>query len=307
MNENSDLKTPMANGEILSEGVCSTVGDYLEMTKPRLTFLVLLTTLVGYCMGSRNELNALRLLHTILGTACVAGGAAALNQFLERNLDARMKRTEDRPIPAGRVRPQEGLIYGIFLGAAGMIWLFVLVNPFSSLLSAISFGSYVLVYTPLKTRTPLCTLVGAVPGAIPPMIGWVAATGGLEAGAWSLFALLFFWQMPHFYALSHMYQEDYARGGYPMLSVCGPSGDRTAREIRFYTAGLIPISLLPVLLGMNGWIYLVGASGVSLGFAVCGWKAARLRNIESSRRLFFASIFYLPLLLTLMVATKRSL
>ncbi len=310
MNEDSNLKPPTGTGTALSGARLVTsagMWDYWEMTKPRLTFLVLVTTFVGYCVGSQDGMDWIQLVHTIVGTALVAGGAAVLNQFVERDLDARMKRTEDRPMPAGRIQPKEGLIYGILLSVAGGIYLFLIVDWLPAFLSIASWASYLFVYTPLKTRTPLCTIIGAVPGAIPPMIGWTAATHSLGAGAWVLFAILFLWQMPHFYALSHMYQEDYSRGGFPMLSVCGPHGDRTSLEIKGYTLALIPVSLLPAFLGMNTLVYLIGAILLSVAFLVFGWKAATLRNVDSSRRLFFASIFYLPFLLTLVVATKGSL
>lgn len=282
----------------------SRMTDYWEMTKPRLTFLVLVTTLVGFCMGSRAPINWMLLLHAMLGTAFVAGGAAVLNQYLEKDLDARMKRTEDRPLPAGRLEANDALVFGASLSVLGMLYLVWRVNLLTAFLAAFTLSSYLFAYTPLKRKSPLCTLVGAVPGAIPPMMGWSAAQDSLGTGAWILFAILFLWQMPHFYALAQVYREDYARGGFPMLSVLDPDGRRTGVEIIAYTLALLPTSLAPSLVGMTGHLYFWGALLLSLGFLAFGIAAAKRRTIPSSRKLFLASIFYLPFILILMVANK---
>lgn len=282
----------------------SRAGEYLELTKPRLTFLVLVTTLVGFCMALKGPLDTMLLFHTILGTALLAGGAAALNQFLERDLDARMKRTGDRPIPSGRLPAGDALLFGAGLCVAGLFYTALTVNLLTSFLGVITVSIYLFAYTPLKQITPLCTLVGAVPGAIPPMMGWSATSGALEPGAWTLFAILFLWQMPHFYALAQMYRDDYARAGFPMLSVVDPDGSRTAFQIISHTLMLIPVSLLPTALGMAGAAYFWGALALGIIFFIFAMHASIFRTIANSRKLFLASIFYLPFLLLLMVAAK---
>jgi len=278
--------------------------DYWELTKPRLTFLVLITTLVGFCMGSSASLDWILLFHTMMGTALVAGGAAVLNQFLERDLDARMNRTEDRPIPSGRLPAGDALLFGAVLSVAGLLYLVMAVNLLTSFLAAVTLGMYIFVYTPLKKKTPLCTIVGAFPGATPPMIGWAAVNGTLDAGAWILFAILFFWQMPHFYALAQMYRDDYAMAGLPILTVMDPDGFRTGMQIVSHTLLLLPASLAPAFFGMTGMLYFWVALFLSLGFLGFGLRAAFSRTLAGSKRLFLASIFYLPSLLILMVADK---
>ncbi len=282
----------------------SRLTDYWELTKPRLTFLVLITTLVGFCMGSSASLDWILLFHAMIGTALVAGGAAVLNQFLERDLDARMDRTEDRPIPSGRLPAGDALLFGAVLSVAGLLYLVVAVNLLTSFLAAITLGMYLFVYTPLKKKTPLCTTVGAFPGATPPLIGWAAVSGTLDAEAWILFAILFFWQMPHFYALAQMYRDDYARAGLPILTVVDPDGFRTGMQIVSHTLLLLPASLAPAFFGMTGMLYFWVALFLSLGFLGFGLHAAFSRTVAGSRRLFLASIFYLPSLLMLMVADK---
>lgn len=311
MKEHMDIKPSEASAAVLPserlDAENSRLGDYWELTKPRLTFLVLVTTLVGFCMGSGSPINWWLFAHAMLGTALVAGGAAVLNQYLERDADARMKRTQDRPLPAGRLSPGDALVYGAGLSVAGLLYLVWRVNLLTSFLAAFTLSSYLFAYTPLKRRTPLCTLVGAVPGAIPPMMGWSAVNDSLATGAWILFAILFLWQMPHFYALAQVYREDYARGGFPMLSVVDPEGKRTSLEIIAYTLALVPVSLAPTFIGLTGSWYLVGAVLLGLGFVAFGLASARRRSIESSRRVFLASIFYLPFILILMVADKSPL
>jgi protoheme IX farnesyltransferase len=265
---------------------------------------VLLTTVVGYYLGTRGTLDVARLLHTLAGTGLLAAGAAALNQLLERHHDARMRRTEDRPLPAGRLTPQTVLVLGGVISAAGMIYLAVQVNLLTALLGAATLVSYLFVYTPLKRRTTLNTVIGAIPGALPPLMGWTAATGQMNAGGWALFAILFFWQLPHFFAIAWMYRDDYARAGYMMLSVVDPTGDRTGRQSVSHTLGLVVMSLFPVVFGVAGGIYAVGAILLGAGFLVLAIRFSRRLTHGAARALFFASIIYLPLLLGLMVFDK---
>ena len=310
MNENLNLKPHQTVEAILSEGHLDTAAawlpDFWELTKPRLTFLVLVTAAVGFCMGSRGALDWLLLFHTILGTALVAGGASAFNQLLERDADAKMERTHDRPLASGRMQARDALVFGAILSAGGVLYLGVALNGLTALLGMTAWLSYVFVYTPLKRRTPLCTVVGAVPGAIPPVMGWTATGNSMDWGAWALFAILFLWQIPHFLALARMYREDYIRGGFPMLPVVDPEGSRTSRRIFLYCLALVPVSLAPCFLGLCGNLYFAGALALGIGFLGLGIRAALLRTMTSSKQLFFASIFYLPFLLMFMVANKIS-
>lgn len=275
-----------------------------ELVKARLTSLVLLTTAVGFYVGMRGQVNWLLLLHTLLGTALVAGGAAALNQLLEREHDAKMRRTEDRPLPSGRLQPETVLLFGGLISAVGLAYLAFAVNLLTSILGIITLLSYVFVYTPLKRVTTLNTVIGAIPGALPPLMGWTAARGQIDVDGWSLFAILFFWQLPHFLAIAWMYRDDYARGGYVMLPVVDPDGVRTGGQAVSHTLGLFAVSLFPVLLGLAGWYYCAGAillGGIFLASAI---RFSRRLTMSSARQLFFASIIYLPLLLGLMVFDK---
>ena len=276
------------------------IGDLVELTKPRITFLVLITTLVGFYMGSRNGLNFLLLFHTILGTGLVASGASALNQYLERDLDARMTRTRNRPLPDGRLVPNEALIFSGLISAAGVIYLMVFVNFLTGLIGAATLASYVLVYTPLKTRTTLCTLIGAFPGAAPPVMGWTAARGEVDAVALSLFAILFLWQMPHFFAIAWIFTEDYTRAGFNIHV----SGERTGRQIIMYCCALIPISVLPTFFGLTGTVYLLGAILFGFIYLGYGFAVALFRSNTHAHRLLRVSVLYLPALLLLMMLDK---
>jgi len=283
------------------------IADYAELTKPRVTALILMSTLVGFYLGSPAELNIRLLLHTLLGTALVAAGTAALNQFWEREPDGKMLRTKDRPLPAGRMEPWKALSFGVLLSAAGIIYLGTVVHGLTSLLAALTLGTYLFLYTPLKKRTVLCTLVGAFPGAIPPLIGYVAASGGdftLQAGI--LYLILFLWQFPHFLAIAWLYREDYARAGIVMLPVVEPDGRATGRQIVAYCAVLLPASLLPSLLGATGWIYFCGAFALGAAFLGSGIRAARARTKVQARRLLQSSVIYLPLLYALMMVDKMA-
>ncbi|MGV3774816.1 MAG: heme o synthase [Verrucomicrobiales bacterium] len=277
---------------------------FSELVKARLTTLVVLTTLVGYYAGSSGKLDIALMFHAVLGTALVACGAAALNQLLERNLDAKMDRTEDRPLPSKRMQPNTVLLIGAALSATGLIYLAFAVNPLTSLLGCITLVSYLFVYTPLKRVTTLNTAVGAIPGAIPPLMGWTAATGEISAPGWALFAILFFWQLPHFLAIAWMYREDYAKAGFAMLPVVDPEGRKTGASAVSHTFGLLPVSLSPVVLKMAGGLYAVGALVLGLIFLWYAIQFARSLNMQRARQLFFVSIIYLPLLFSLLVIDK---
>jgi len=282
----------------------SWVAVYAELFKARLTFLVLLTTLVGFYMGFRGPVDYLLMLHTILGTALVASGASALNQLLERQYDARMRRTQDRPLPSGRLQPQTVLLIGCAMAVAGLGYLALKVNFLTSLIGAASLLSYLFIYTPLKRVTWLNTAVGAVPGGLPPLMGWTAARGQLSGEGWALFAILAFWQLPHFFAIAWIYREEYARAGFKMLPVIDPQGQRTGRQAVSHTLGLLPASLCPFLFKLTGPAYLFGALVLGLLFFWFAVRFSRNLSIGRARQLFYVSILYLPLLLSLMVLDK---
>jgi heme o synthase len=274
--------------------------DFVELTKPRITTLVLLTAGVGYAIGWRGGLELAQLLSFLAGTALLCGGASALNQYLEREADGRMVRTSRRPVPAGRIAASEALAFGLAISAAGLL-LLALVNRLTLALGAASLLSYVLVYTPLKRVTPLCTVVGAVPGALPPLMGWAAARGSLGPAGWALFAILFLWQLPHFLAIGWLYRDDYARGGFPMLPVTDADGSSTARQMVLSAAALVPVTLAAGVLASAGTGYLWGALAMGAAFFGFALLFAFRRSVEAARGLFLASVLYLPLLLGLMV------
>jgi protoheme IX farnesyltransferase len=281
----------------------SRAADLLELTKPRITGLVLITAAVGYAVGTGASFEAARFLLFMFGTGLLCSGASALNHYLERDADARMRRTCRRPIPAGRIRPEEGRNFGLALSAAGLAAL-APVNALTLGLGALSLVSYVLAYTPLKRVTSLCTVVGAVPGALPPLMGWTAARGVLGPAGWGLFAILFLWQLPHFLAIGWLYREDYARGGFPMLAVTDADGSSTGRQALLYSAALLPVTLAAGLLAGAGNGYLWGALVMGATFLGCAAAFAWRRSLGAARRLFFASVLYLPLLLGLMVFAR---
>jgi len=278
--------------------------DFYELTKPRLNFLVVVTTVVGFYMVARPGTNWIILIHTILGTALTAAGASVLNQYLERHLDGRMPRTKDRPLPAGRVSPVEALAYGVVLGLAGVTYLTFLVNPLTALLGAFTLCSYIFIYTPAKRWTTLNTVIGAIPGAIPPMMGCVAIQNAITAEGVALFCILFLWQMPHFLAIAILYRDDYAAGGFKMLPVVDPSLETTGRQIVLYGMALVPASLVPVGLHMSGAVYFTAAVLLGLAFLSYGISCAVTRTRLDARKLFFASIIYLPVLLAAMMVDK---
>ena len=282
-------------------------GAYWELTKPRLTLLVLATMAAGYWLGAGASADWRLLTAGLIGTGLVAGGANALNQWWERDADALMRRTRQRPLPSGRLAPEAARRFGWALIAGGLLVLAAGTNWWAVGLAGLSAASYVYAYTPLKSRTALCTLVGAIPGALPPMIGWAVARDGLGVGAWALFAVLFMWQLPHFLALALLYQEDYARAGFKMLPVIDVDGLATARQIALYALALLPVSVFPATVGLGGRAYVAGALGLGLAFLAVSLSAAWRRTLPSCRRLFLASLLYLPLLLGLLVLNRSGI
>jgi protoheme IX farnesyltransferase len=278
--------------------------DFVTLTKPRLNLLVLLTTVAGVYLASPDGPEAALLLNTLIGTALVAGGAAALNQVWERQTDALMRRTRSRPVPAGRLGAPEGTWFGVLLSISGLALLAFGVNVTAASVAGATLISYVLVYTPLKRRTSLATLVGAVPGALPPVIGWSAVTGSISLPALILFGIVFFWQMPHFLAIAWLYRDDYTQAGIPLLPVVEPDGRRTAQQALIYAAALWPVSLLPVVVGLGGVPYMVVATALGLFFVWLAVGFARERSMANARTLFLFSILYLPLLLGALVADR---
>jgi protoheme IX farnesyltransferase len=282
----------------------SRANAYVELTKPDVSFLVVMTTAAGYYMGTRGPVAWLHMLHAIFGTMLISGGTAALNHYLERETDRTMRRTATRPLPSGILQPREALAFGVVLSVAGAADLLVASGPLACGLGVATCLSYLLAYTPLKKRTVWATFVGAFPGAIPPMIGWVAATGSLDRGAWLLFAILFFWQFPHFHAISWMYREDYARAGILMLPVVDREGSRTFRQIILSAAALVGVSLLPALVGLAGVLYFFGALVTGLALVqVCLWAASAKTNVRA-KWLMHATVLHIPVLLGLMIYDK---
>ncbi len=283
----------------------SVLGDLAELVKARLTLLVLMTTAVGFYLGARDQIDPSALFHAVFGTAIAAAGAAALNQWWERQFDALMHRTRERPIPAGRMSPRDALLLGIVLSIAGVAYLALACNWLSAWLAGLTIVLYNFAYTPLKRISTSNTLVGAIPGAIPPMIGWAAARGELSAGAWSLFAILFFWQMPHFFALSWMYRGDYARAGFRMVSGGDDSGARSSSQSVLFCMGLLIASGFPTYVGLTSATYLLFALVLSGIFIAVALRFHARRTAQDARNVFLASIIYLPCLLAALVATKK--
>ena len=294
--------TPRGGGTLALDR--SRAMDYISLTKPELTILSVLTALAGYYMGAGGVLEGAGLIHTLLGTAMVGGGSGALNQYIERRYDAQMKRTENRPLPSGRIAPREALLFGLLLSCGGIVYLAACVNMLTALLAAVTCVTYLSLYTPLKRLTPLATLVGAIPGALPPVMGWTAATNEINSGAVILFGILFFWQMPHFLSLAWMYRKDYARAGYRLLAVLDTGGRRSATQAILHTCLLIPVSLLLVRWGGSGMIYGVSAAILGAGFLLFSILLLLRRTSVAARRLFFASLMYLPALMLAMVLDR---
>jgi heme o synthase len=298
------MKTAALENANLAPSRNHVVADLAELVKARLTLLVLVTTAVGFYLGSESPINYMALFHVVFGTAAAAAGAAALNQWWERGADALMRRTRTRPIPAGRMRSPQALALGIVLSIFGVGYLAIVCNALSAALAAITIAIYIFAYTPLKHASTANTAVGAIPGAIPPMIGWAAARGSIGAGAWSLFAIVFLWQLPHFFAIAWMYREDYSRAGFRMISSDDRSGERSASQSVFFCILLLVIAGLPAFLGIANFVYL--AIELLLGglFIAVAMRFLRMRTPGSARSLFIASIVYLPLLLGALVLTK---
>jgi heme o synthase len=287
-----------------SPSLGAAIVDRVQLTKPRITAMVVLTTGVGFLMASHGPLRTTALAAALLGTGLVAAGAAVLNQVLERTTDAAMERTRRRPLPAGRITPAQASAFGGLITTAGLLVLLGLCGRLSAAVALSSWASYLFVYTPLKRRTPLATLVGAVPGALPPVIGWSAASGSLDPGAFILFAILFLWQVPHFLAIAWLYRDDYARGGFPMLPVLDREGTFTARQALVHSLALLAVSLTPVVAGMAGGFYLAGAAALGGTLTVFSARLLGARDIAAARQLFLASVLYLPALSSLLVVGR---
>jgi protoheme IX farnesyltransferase len=277
------------------------VAAYFELTKPRIAFMLVLTAAAGFYLGSDAAFDWRVFLNSMVGITLLAFGVASLNQFLERNIDGLMQRTAKRPLPAGKLSGAEALAFGALLCLISEVYLAFLVNPLTALLGVVVIVGYVLLYTPLKTRTTASTAIGALPGAMPPLMGWTSAANEITLGAWVIFAMLFLWQFPHFLAIAWMYREEYAKAGILMLPVVEPDGKITARQIVIFTALLFPVSLMPFFIGIAGWIYLVGAALLGLWFLYSSIIAAREKTVPQARKLLLVSVLYLPLIYALMV------
>ncbi len=278
--------------------------DFLALAKPRVVLMVLLTTAAGFYLASANAIDRLAMCHTLIGTALAAVGALALNQFVERDLDAEMDRTRHRPLPGGRLDATAALAFGAFTATAGPLYLAVTVNALAGLLTAVIVVTYLFVYTPLKQRTSLCSIVGAVPGALPPLVGMAGARGTLGAESWILFAILFLWQTPHSLAVAQLYRDDYARAGMRPLLIVQPDGGRAGTQVVASCVVLLAVSLLPTLIGLAGTVYALAALVLGLGFVGCAVALALGQRAADARRLLFASLLYLPALLAFMVLDK---
>lgn len=283
------------------------MNDYIQLTKPRITWLILMSTGVGFVFGARAGWTWSVLLHTLVGTGLIASGTAALNQWWEREADALMPRTRQRPLPGSRISATGALWFAIGLSVLGFLELWLGAGLLAALLGLFTLSTYLFVYTPLKQRTPHSTTVGAIPGAMPPVIGYAAASGTLDAQALTLFAILFLWQFPHFYAIAWLYREDYAKAGIKMLPVVDPTGERTARQILFTSLILVPVSLLPTLLGMTGNLYFAGALLLGATYFYFGVRISRDRSLLMARQVLLTSIVYLPLLYGLMLLDRPTL
>ena len=285
-------------------GVRSRATDYVALAKPRLNLLVVMSAVAGYAMAHGDTTDFAGLGWMVVGTGLVSGGASAINQVIERETDGLMRRTRQRPLPDGRLTAVEALAFAGILSVSGLFVLAAGVNLLSAIVALATLASYAAVYTPLKKRTSFATVVGAIPGALPPVIGWAAAADALSQGAWVLFGIVFLWQLPHFLAIAWIYREDYARAGLPMLPVIEPDGRSTARQAVVYTAALLPLALAPTLVGMSGTAYCTGALILTLLFLAISMRFAMTRAVRDARRLFFTSIIYLPVLWALMIVDR---
>ncbi|MEO6654886.1 MAG: heme o synthase [Pyrinomonadaceae bacterium] len=278
---------------------------YVELTKPRIAFMLVLTSAAGFYLGNKGTFDTILFVNSLIAITLLAFGVATLNQYWERDTDPLMKRTVTRPLPTNRVSPTEALVFGLLLCTSAEVYLFLAVNSLTAILGLVVIVGYVLVYTPLKTRTSASTAIGALPGALPPLMGWTAATNDITLGAWALFATQFLWQFPHFFAIAWMYRDEYAKAGILMLPVVEPEGKITFRQIVMFAIMLLPVSLAPFFIGLSGTVFLAGASLLGLWFLWESVQAARYKTNERARRLLLVSVIYLPLLFILMVADKR--
>ena len=284
-----------------SIGIKEKLAAFTELTKPRIAFMLVLTSVAGFYLGSKGNFDFVLLLNSVIGITLLAFGVATLNQVIERRTDALMTRTMNRPLPSGKISTAEALIFGLILTVSAEIYLAFLVNGLTAALGLIVIIGYVLLYTPLKTKTSASTAIGAIPGALPPLMGWTSSANEITLGAWILFAMLFLWQFPHFLAIAWMYKEQYAKAGIKMLPVVEPAGKITARQIVIFTVMLLPVSLAPYFFGVAGLIYLVGATILGICFLIASIQTARAKTVAEARKLLFVSVIYLPLIFALMV------
>jgi heme o synthase len=275
--------------------------DYAAMMKPELTLMSVSTAVAGAYIALDGFLHYLFLIHTFIGTALVGGGAGVMNQYIERRYDACMKRTEHRPLPSGRVQPKDALFFGVMLCAAGLSYLALFTNWAAASLAAITLVIYLAIYTPMKRKTPFATVVGSIPGALPPVIGWTVVQGGVTMEAWSLFYILFFWQTVHFLSLAWMFRNDYSRAGYKLLTVIDPSCTSARRQVLIYSIALVPASLMPTMVGLAGELYFAGALMLSFGMLIMTVHLYVVRTDAAAQRLFYSSLFFLPSLFFLMM------
>ncbi len=286
-------------------GMRERIGAFVELTKPRIAFMLVLTSAAGFFLGTKGAFDFPVFANAMIGIALLAFGVATLNQYIERSTDKLMDRTAKRPLPTGRIQPNEALVFGVVQCVVSELYLYFLVNPLTAFLGLTVIVGYVFLYTPLKTRTTASTAIGAIPGAMPPLMGWTAAANEISLGAWALFTMLFLWQFPHFLAIAWMYREEYAKAGIKMLPVVEPSGRITARQIVLFAIMLLPVSLAPFFLNFAGPVFLVGASLLGLWFLFESIRTARIRTVEQARRLLLVSVLYLPLIFALAVVDHR--
>lgn len=286
-------------------GLREKISAYVELTKPRIAFMLVLTSAAGFYLGTRGSFDVVLFANSLFAITLLAFGVATLNQHWERGTDQLMERTASRPLPTNRVGSAEALVFGVLLCLTAELYLVIFVNTLTAILGLIVIVGYVLVYTPLKTRTSASTAIGALPGALPPLMGWTAAANEISLGAWALFAMQFLWQFPHFFAIAWMYREQYAKAGILMLPVVEPEGRLTARQIVMFAIMLLPVSLAPFFLGVSGPIFLAGAVVLGMWFLWASVRSARSKTKERARQLLLVSVIYLPLLFILMVADKR--
>jgi heme o synthase len=286
----------MKNANSIALMRTNVVADYIMMMKPELTLLSVVTAVCSAYIALGSSSHYIFLLHTFIATILIGGSCGVLNHYIERDYDTMMKRTSQRPLPAGRIQPSDALLFGVILAVSGLLYIVLFTNWVSAALSLLTMVIYLTIYTPLKRKTPFATVIGGIPGGLPPLIGWAIVRGGLSMEAWSLFFILFFWQMPHFLSLSWMYRKDYERANYKMLTVLDPGGIIVSRQVLVYSIALIFASIMPVVVGLKDFVYLVGALVLSFGFLLLSINLFREKSHLAARKLFFASLAFLPLL-----------